>query len=224
MQNQIGRFVASVAPFLIQKRVEYESTATYDLTCLDDLVKQSDVRIAYVLPLMHFLNAESISYMACAVFEDATMIKTTDGVDGIQVFMKAYLRKNGKGGAASPQMQQDEINYIHHKFGKCWWKIPKNDYQRAKDALKATGKAKVVLIDIEETEFPDRKTGEDVHCLIPKLKYIPVDADEEGDGEEKEEESQTQKKEPKRKAKKAKVDKTPSANEEKADEKMRDDD
>ena len=173
--SRVADFCRSVLPVLTQMRDSYQNRRTDgpDIDELDRMFREGagHMRLAYVLPLIHFLSkynkTASFVFDKVGDFEGQIYVRTQAGMKAVNAFLKSK---------EAMSFSEDELNTLSKKYGKVWWKIPKSDYRWASQILKssADGQGKCCLDSYREEEFEDRVTGESVCCLIPKLYYCRV--------------------------------------------------
>jgi hypothetical protein len=122
-----------------------------------------DVIKAYLLGLFYFCDSNEITISQVFDF-DNTVITSPSAFDKLERLQKL---------PAELALPEEHLEMLYKKYGKKYWKVPKQDYEKIKSILKEKGVCTCHLISATLDSFENKmsKSEEEVRCLKPKVRY-----------------------------------------------------
>ncbi len=121
-------------------------------------------KMAYLLPLMHFMNKTQLTIHDVSFSENAKG-EIKEAKDYFKSKVVPEFRKGEKVHDHSVLVALDK------KYNKVWWKIPAYDYEKVAKIIDQNEQCVAVLMAISKQTFNDKESGKPVVCLVPRFRY-----------------------------------------------------
>jgi len=163
LASHVDTFATLYGRKIAQQMEEAQSATQITIQELDQVILEcgEGVRMAYFLPLLHWMRKTEVIIDSVAVLDKP----------------KALIREalEFTEAALSASSQPADMNHVlRTRFAREWWKIPASDYENLREMTNSGAKVRAVLTRITVQSFPDRETNETVECLIPQFRYYPL--------------------------------------------------